>query len=212
MNKRFFLIVFLPVILSLSKGCFLFSQTNFKAGLLGGFTATQYDGDSYANYNKLGFVAGAFSRIKLNTKWNFQFEITYFQKGARRYPVPSKGDFREYSLKLDYAEVPLILQVDYKKFILEFGLAAGFLVRNKEIVNEIDITGDRPFGKTDFSLVAGLSYQLNENWEVCSRYSYSILPVRPHAGGGVQWFNRGEYNNCLSFELRYVFGKKEESQ
>ncbi len=32
----------------------------FNAGIFGGVTASQVDGDSYGGYNKLGFTAGVF--------------------------------------------------------------------------------------------------------------------------------------------------------
>lgn len=192
--------------------CPLAAQSKFKAGLLAGFTATQYDGDSHAGYNKLGLLGGVFSRIPINERWKFQFAITYFQKGARKYPNPEKGDFSQYELNLDYAEVPVLFLVKYKKIVIEGGLAIGFLVAEKEVVNEIDITGLRPFGATDFSFNLGLTYRINDSWEINSRYNYSILPVRPHPSGSVHRWNRGEYNNCLSFELRYIFGQKEKVQ
>lgn len=190
----------------------LFSQARFSAGFIGGMTATQYDGDSHAGYNKLGFTAGAFSLLSLNSNWKIGFEITYFQKGARKYPVPEKGDYNEYQLVLDYAEVPVFVKWEQKKIWMEGGLVAGFLVREKEVLNQLDITGQRPFGPVDIPFLLGAGWKLNEQWDAGIRYSYSILPVRPHASGAVHQFNRGEYNNTLCLRLRYTWNRKQSGE
>ena len=94
----------------------LFSQ-QFKAGALAGIATTQVDGDTYAGYNKAGLLAGGFVTHKFSpeSKWSASFEIRYIQKGSRKVPHPDKGDFADYKLKLNYAEVPLLLKyVPYK--------------------------------------------------------------------------------------------------
>ncbi|MCC7302573.1 MAG: outer membrane beta-barrel protein [Bacteroidia bacterium] len=187
------------------------SQVKFSSGVIAGITATQYDGDSHAGYNKLGFTGGFFTCLDLNARWKTGFEILYFQKGARKYPVPAKGDFTQYALSLDYAEIPLFLRWEQKMILAEAGVSIGFLVREKEILNEVDITGQRPFGATDVSFFAGAGWKWLESWEVALRYGYSILPVRPHASGAVHYFNRGEYNNTLCLRIRYTFGKKKDT-
>ena len=157
---------------------------------------------------------GGFSRTKINDRWNFQFEIMYFQKGARKTPVPSKNDFNQYALSLDYAEVPVMFRASVKDFVFEGGIGLGILVRKKEVVQDIDVT-DLPindnFRRIDLDWNLGVGYVFAERFEVLSRYTYSILPVRPHASGSIYFFNRGEYNNCFALTLRYHFGNKEEA-
>src|SRR5688572_11278489 len=94
--------------------CAAFSQ-QFKAGLLGGIVTSQVDGDTYAGYNKAGLFGGAFvsKRISPESRWTALFEITYIQKGSRKVPHPDRGDYVDYKLKLDYAEVPLLLKYDF---------------------------------------------------------------------------------------------------
>lgn len=190
----------------------LFGQNVFTVGLTGGITATQYDGDNYAGYNKLGFQAGGFTRMNLAKSWSFQFEILYFQKGARRNPDPSKSQYNQYALDLDYACVPMLIQLHFKGFYFETGVDLGFKVREKEVVNYVDITGQRNFKPVDLMFAAGLSYKTNGRIEFNLRYGYSIFPVRPHASGATYWFNQGEYNNVLGLSLRYRFGEREEDK
>ncbi len=191
----------------------LTSQNIFKSGLLLGITASQYDGDGYAGYKKAGLTAGFYSRVKTGDHTHLQLEISYFMKGARKIPDPNKNDLNQYLLDLDYVDIPLLFRMEFEKrhLLAELGSGIGILVRVREENNYLDITGRRPFNRTEIPFHSGLGYYLSNGWEVILRYSYSIIPVRPHPSGKSVWFNRGEFNNSLSFSVRKTFGKKAET-
>lgn len=195
----------------------------FKAGLLGGISTSQVDGDTYAGYNKAGFLAGGFvtKKFSAESKWSASFEIMYIQKGSRKVPHPDKGDYADYSLNLNYAEVPILLKYNFSmgdtsndhrmKFALEGGLAIGALVYSKEADAFGPVSGGTPFQKTDYAVLLGLNYFLAEHIGFDVRTEYSIIPVRK---GGTSsyyqnWtykiFKPGYYNNLLVFSLRYQF-------
>ncbi len=205
MYMRFFLlIIFLTYFLHSP------AQRVFKAGLTAGISPSQYDGDTHGGYHKLGFMGGALVQTSLSKKWDAQFEINYVQKGARKNPIPEKGDYNHYALDLDYVEVPLLARLHYKQFIFEGGIGFGVLVREKEIINYTDYTGVRPFHKTETSFDLGGSVVMG-SLELNIRLDYSLFPVRPHVSGAidVRSLNFGEYNNVLAFTLKYIFGKHE---
>ncbi len=195
----------------------------FKAGMHAGLVTSQVDGDTYAGYSKAGLYAGAFVSKKLSaeSKWTFLFEINYIQKGSRKVPRPDKGDFADYKLKLDYAEVPVLLKYDFiladssganqMNFAVFGGLAAGALVNSEESDAFGVVTGGTPFEKTDFSYVLGLSYFLTEHIGFEARTQYSIVPVRKggtssyYANWTFNFFKPGYYNNLIVFSLRYRF-------
>lgn len=195
----------------------------FKVGLLGGISTSQVDGDTYAGYNKAGFFAGGFVTKKLSpaSKWSASFEITYIQKGSRKIPHPDKGDYSDYKLNLNYAEVPLLLKYDFSmadssnkhrmRFALEGGLAIGALVYSKEEDAFGPVPGGTPFQKTDYSVLLGLKYFLAEHIGFDVRTGYSIIPVRKGGNSSYyqNWtykiFRPGYYNNLLVFSLRYQF-------
>lgn len=205
---------------------FLFSSVHaqqFKVGLLGGIVTSQVDGDTYAGYDKVGFLAGGFVTKKFSSesKWSASFEITYTQKGSRKVPHPDKGDYSDYKLNLNYAEVPLLLKYNFSaadssnaqrmKFALEGGLAVGALVYSNEEIAGGQLPGGTPFQRYDYSIVLGLSYFLTEHIGFDVRTEYSMVPVRK---GGTSsyypnWtykiFKPGYYNNLLVFSLRYQF-------
>jgi hypothetical protein len=200
----------------------LFGQ-QFKAGLLAGVVTSQVDGDTYAGYNKAGLFGGASvsKRFSAESKWSALFEITYIQKGSRKVPHPEKGDYSDYKLKLNYAEVPLLIRYDFAysdssgadrmNFGLLGGVAVGALVSSAEWDAFGQLTGGTPFEKTDISYVLGLSYSLSEHIGFEARTQYSIIPVRKggtstyYANWTSNIFKPGYYNNLLVFALHYRF-------
>ncbi len=214
-------------LLLLASGFWLLSSIvcaqQFKAGFLGGIVTSQVDGDTYAGYDKAGFFAGGFVTKKFSpeSKWNISFEITYIQKGSRKIPHPDKGDYSEYKLNLNYAEVPLLLKYNFSaadssnqhrmKFALEGGFAIAALVYAKEEIAGGQLPGGTPFQKSDYSIVFGLSYFLTKHIGFNARTEYSMVPVRKGSTGQYyqNWtykiFKPGYYNNLLVFSFRYQF-------
>lgn len=191
----------------------LYSQ-NFKGGIMAGLSATQVDGDTYSGYHRAGLIIGAFVNNKLSEKFDWQMELKYIQKGSYKNENPDAGDYSIYSLRLNYAEVPFLLKYYYKsKFVFEAGLAGGYLAKSKESdeLGELPYDPTKPkFHKFEFNSQLGGYFKISNNFSVNIRYSYSIFPVRPHAGGVVYHNNRGQYNNVLQFSLFYCLNNKNE--
>ena len=201
---------------------FVYAQ-QFKVGLLGGIATSQVDGDTYAGYDKLGFLAGGFveKRFSMESKWSASFEITYVQKGSRKIPHPDKGDNSSYKLNLNYAEVPLLLKYNFgfadssgqqkTKFTLEGGASVGSLVSSKEEDLFGPVSGGTPFQKTDISILFGLRYFLTKHLGFNIRSEYSLAPVRKggtssyYQNWTYRFFKPGYYNNLLLFSLHYHF-------
>jgi len=200
----------------------VFAQ-QFKVGFIGGISTSQVDGDTYSGYNKAGFQAGGFviKNISSNNKWSAAFEITYIQKGSRKIPHPDKGDNTSYLLKLNYAEVPLLVKYSFVipdsageqkiRFSFEGGLAIGSLVYSREYDSFGAVSGGTPFQKADYSYILGLNYPLSQHFAFDVRTEYSIIPVRK--GGTSSYYQNwaykflkpGYYNNLLLFSFRYQF-------
>jgi hypothetical protein len=181
----------------------LSAQSTFKAGLIAGLNACQFDGDGYSGYHKPGFYGGGFVRHPMSEKWDWSFELCYSQKGAKK--IPTDNFPTSYFLALDYVEVPFVFSYHYKKIFLQFGTGLAALVKQYEEVNYLHVTA-RPFHRLEWSSVIGLGYPITERLMVSCRHVYSILPVRPHASGVTYRLNLGESNNVLNFTFRYEFG------
>lgn len=191
------------------------SAQKFKAGVVAGIVTSQVDGDTYAGYNKAGLFAGGFVAQKFSSesKWSALFEITYIQKGSR--------SNANYKLKLDYAEVPLLLKYNFSfadslggqrmNFAALGGIAIGALVNSAEWDAFGPVSGGTPFQKTDISYVLGLNYSVSEHIGFEARTIYSIQPVRKggtssyYPNWTTRFFKPGYYNNLLVFAFKYQF-------
>src|SRR5689334_8356720 len=115
--------------------CFSFNShaQRFKAGILAGLSATQISGDQLGGFDKAGIVAGGIVKTALSPKTDLAMEILYFQKGSKKNANPDNGDYSSYLLRLNYFEVPLVVQWNYSKRItLEVGPTFGSLVSSVE--------------------------------------------------------------------------------
>lgn len=186
-----------------------FAQT-FGGGVFGGLSASQLDGDRSEGYHKAGLSFGIYTNAKINKYINAQLELRYVQKGSKA--VNEDGSLL-YLSKLNYIELPLFLKYTFlDKFSANIGLAIGYLQKATEDKDGIgDEPADPPFNEFEFSGLAGVEYEIIENLFFNIRFNYSILPIRDHPGDQAYFFDRGQYNNALTFAVYYQidnFGKK----
>jgi hypothetical protein len=193
-------------------GFFNLNAQLFHGGVLGGFSATQVDGDSYGGYNKAGVQAGVFINTRLSDRFDAQFEIKYTGKGARK-PV-SSNDPEVYTLSLHYIDVPLLVSAKIKQFAsVELGLMPAYLFAAKGEDSGGPLPNDFlvSFRKIDFLFLAGVNIKLLEKFTLNLRYSYSLISIRnlEAEGDHYTWFGRlfgrktGDYNNCLTMAVYY---------
>ncbi len=190
------------------------------AGVKLGAAASQVSGDGYSGFNKAGLIFGGFAKINLKEKHHVQFEITYTQKGSRRNPNTSEGDNDFFLLRLDYIEVPVLYQYDYKSFTFEVGPYISTLVNEhlEDELGEFSLPAEwNQFRNIDLGLTAGIAFNFNEHLIMSWRFSNSVIPFRdfesagriqnlPIGAGGLNRFNAGMFHSYLSFALHYKFG------
>ena len=100
----------------------------FRAGVLTGVTASQISGDQLGGFDKAGLMIGGMVSTRLGKKLDLAMEILYIQKGSKKNPKPDIGDYTSYLLRLNYFEVPLMLQWHYSK---RFTFEGGFTWRSE---------------------------------------------------------------------------------
>jgi len=199
MQKRLFFL--LPVLFSLSLHV---SGQKFNGGFLAGIGAAEISGDRLEGPNKAGIYAGAFVNRYFTKRSSFQMELDFVQKGSRK--NPDSLDFSTYLLRLNYVELFVNYKWDFgERFTLETGPSLGVLI-NKPPYEEANgqLLTEPPFQRTDFSFNIGLFFALTERWKFNARYSNSILAVRPHSSGQTYKWNKGQYNEVLSFTFHYT--------
>lgn len=199
MKKSIFVLLF---IFSISIS---FAQT-FRAGGLFGFNATQIDGDDLNGFSRFGFNGGFFADLPLKKKWSASMEILYSQKGCKS--AFALGNPVNYTLRLNYAEVPFLLNYHDKEKI-NFGLGVSF----NRLVSQKVLDGNGPVGlqvaryttikKNDYDFLFNGNYVINEHWIFNIRYAYSIFPFATWVNSNFR--NRGQYNNVVTVRMGFIF-------
>ncbi|MFM7218545.1 MAG: porin family protein [Bacteroidota bacterium] len=182
---------------------------SFSAGLRAGMTATQVDGDTYEGFDKAGLLGGIFVERSLSERFSLRMELDYIQKGSRK-PL-DKDDNSYYRMRVNYLEVPFVARYRAgKKITLQGGPAFGVLVFSQEDDQTGVLIYSPPFRKYEYSISAGLLYDLSEKVGVDVRYGFSVVPIRPFDfyATFVYW-DKGQFNSVIQLSLQYRFGSGE---
>lgn len=205
MKKSLFVIALTFVI------AFSADAQKFKAGLILGVAGTQVSGDNLGGFDKAGIAAGGMVSTPLSEKFDIAFEILYFQKGSRKNIKPDNEDYTSYLLRLNYFEVPIMLQWKYsKRFMFEAGPTFGALLSSLEEDQFGEIPESREFNKYEVGIAGGMKIHFAKNFSSTLRIASSVLPVRKHASQETYQLNRGQYNAAILFALQYTFKKNNE--
>jgi hypothetical protein len=180
----------------------------FYAGVKAGVSATQISGDQLSGFNKAGIVGGGFVGLELSELFNLGVEILYYQKGSRKNADPEKEDSKSYLLRLNYFEIPVVLQWKFsKRFSFEAGPTFAALVGSIEEDEFGALSQPREFSNTEIGFMGGIKVNLVNQFAFIARYENSLLPVREHLSGQGYRLNRGQYNTALMFAFQYTFRK-----
>jgi hypothetical protein len=184
-------------------GSFAAYAQKFNGGVLGGLSASEISGDRLEGPNKAGLYLGTFVNRYFSKRSSIQMELDYIQKGSRK--NPDSLDYSTYLLRLNYIELPVHYKYDFhERGTLETGLGFGFLIHSYEEADGYEEVSGTEFQTLDLSFNIGAYYRIFENLWINVRYSNSILAVRPHESGQTYKWNKGQYNEVLSFTLHYV--------
>ncbi|MBT3207678.1 MAG: PorT family protein [Bacteroidetes bacterium] len=198
--KTILIILFLSSFLSIAQ--------EFDGGVFAGLVSSQVDGDQYGGYNKAGFQVGAFVNRKLTEKWGAQLELKYIGKGSRE--SDKKTGIIYYRSKLNYVEMPLLMNYSVDKFTFEGGIAGGVLINSGEEdeSGELSIEYTKEFNKIEISGVAGFNYHPWDKIYLNFRFSYSLLPIRQNLSDNIPtiyYHQKYSFNNLMSFAIYYQF-------
>ena len=210
--KKSFIILFIGVLLSLGSAKAL--AQSFNAGLIVGPTFCQVDGDHYAGFHQLGFTAGAYANLLLEDNLAVQMELKYSLLGAHssHYEITDRvPPLSPYSLRLHYAEIPVMLQYNLGAFrvggrpldflTLEAGISADVRLKATE-----DVDGDYQITTSRWNVLsatanAGVHVAFNEHLGLGARFMYSAVPIRFTGNPG--WFYNQYYNKVVQITLTY---------
>ena len=186
----------------------------FNGGVIAGGVVSQVDGDYYGGYTKLGYLGGGFVSLHLSPSSSFQLEMEYIQKGSR-IPSDSTNGGNSYLMRFHYLEVPLLYQFTFgKRFSLEAGPAMDVLLGSREESNGMETQATIPLRNITMAGIFGVSGFVTGNLKLNFRINYSLMSIRqtadnyPASYRYIFW-QKGQFNNLLSFSLLYYFKKVE---
>ena len=198
--KRVLFVLFVGALLAF--GSIKSFAQSFNAGLIVGPTFCQVDGDSYYGFHQLGFTAGAYVNLPIVDHLSAQMELKYSLFGAHSSAKEvTEYYYNPYSLRLHYAEIPLMLQGNFGAFTVEAGFSADIRLRATEDVDtDYQVTTSR-WNLLSATANAGLHFAFNEHFGLGARFLYSVAPCR--FSGNPGWFYHQYYNKVVQFTLTY---------
>lgn len=189
----------------------------FSGNLIGGISSGQTSGDGAAGYRQFGLYAGVGAEARISEKWRLHGNLMFNQKGSRVYK--SKNSVNTYRLRVNYVELPILLDYKYLKFSGQIGPYLGVKINQKERTQFGVIENPRPFETFDIGIQAQISYQLKERFKLSLAFQNSLLPVRPHPSQLAyppsnfvlgEWhqkqLDKGQYFTTLMLFLSYRLG------
>ncbi len=189
------------------------SAQRFEAGFIIGAIASQLSGDRAAGYDKPGFEAGGFVSAPLNEKFNAGFQITYLQKGSRKTSNPDIGDFTFYRSRLNYIQVPFVIEYNFSKKISFDGFTGIAVLLSQQEEDEYGIIYNRKeFRKWEWTAGLNFNFMLFENFQLILGMENSVLPVRKNDGTEIYRLDRDQFNSLLRFAIRYKFKPSAENK
>lgn len=117
---------------------------------------------------KVGYSFGIYASYKISKEWKFQPEVIWSLQGEK-----SKESGR---YKISYINIPLMFKWKSKKFYTELGPQIGILTIStaQSVPDDLRIENFETF---DFSLNAGIGYEIFEDWSVGVRYVQGVTNV-----------------------------------
>ncbi|MEA3505013.1 MAG: outer membrane beta-barrel protein [Bacteroidota bacterium] len=212
MKKKFVLIITLVFCM----GVFNVSAQKIKGAIIGGTNLSQVDGDEVFGFRKLGWNVGVAAIVPIGNNFSLSLENSFSQKGAYQKTQYSDSIYSgEYSLKLNYVEIPVMIHYTDRDIItVGTGLAWARLLSADEEENSgatTPYTDQVKFNKNDLLWKFDIRFRLIDKLKMNIQYSYSLKNIRERVftppSSNEEW-SRKQYNNLITFRLIYVFNEK----
>lgn len=202
MKRTLFALALLCTIYCFGQNTNTKSKPIAQFGIKGGLNIADVKSNLYPNHeSKLDFNAGLLAHVHLNAHLAFQPEIVFSRQGFKQ----QESSNRELEMKLDYINIPLLVQYMYNGFRLETGPHIGFLVNAKGEMSTGEVYKMKDnLKQTDFSWDFGASYLSTMGLGIFARYDLGISNINKNLN--IQGTQNNEMNNRVwQFGLFYQF-------
>lgn len=199
--KQFYLILLFLTVISTNS----FSQ-RFEGGVIGGFNASQVDGDLYKGYKKPGIALGGYVQTDLSRTVFAGMELKLMQKGSRNIDSLATDGQIKYIMRLNYIDLPVYLGFRTSERIsLLIGVSPGYLISGNEYndYGKLPKEDQHPFNSLDLQGMLGFRFQFTKRLFIDLRGAYSVLPIRAQPGAALWYWKSNQFNNVLSTTVLY---------
>ncbi|MDG2363487.1 MAG: outer membrane beta-barrel protein [Flavobacteriales bacterium] len=209
MRQAFLLFAFLPYFLSAQTESSEGQAFQFNGGLIGGATASQIHGDGIGGFNKVGLHLGATIEIGWAENKNIQIGIVYNQKGSKKPPNPTAGDYETWRYRFTYIDIPITTSYSYGIFDLMIGLQPSVLLAAEEDFYGGWLPTGLPIKEYDLGGVLGIRTVYGDHSHVFARVTQSILAIapRPETPTGTPRWNNRMLNMTVEVGVTYMISK-----
>jgi len=176
-------------------------DARFRLTLLGGFNASQIDGDDSAGFNKVGLNVGGQVNILLDrTDWVGRFQpsvgIGFTQVGSRS--VSNDNLIQPIRFEMAYAQIPVMVNYIDQRWVFSAGVAYGRLVNLAYFESDIDLTDDvvDAYLTNNVDFIGGTTYYVTRNIGLNIQWERSIYRITKTG-----W----QVHRLVTFRLAYTF-------
>ncbi len=199
--KKLFLAVIIILVVSLQT-----KAQSFTGGIKAGMVVSQIAGDGFSGFNKVGLNGGFFVQYYVEPVVSLQMELAYIQKGSAHTLDPDDPESVGYLLRMNYVELPLLVQYHLNPLVFELGLSMDFLAGQSEKINSQPNEQGEVWRKLNIASVIGLQYHLSEKWSASIRSINSINSIRKESVPlNVRRYSKkfGAFNDVIAVSLLY---------
>lgn len=210
MKRKFLMCIFL----SLLSTTVIAQQKGFDAGIFLGVNGIHIEGQNEVLYNSTngiiwgtgGLSAGLEIKRRFSKKFYWKFDLRYIRKGSVYEFTNIQGvqDFE--SIKLDYAELPVMggyqIMLSKRFLYIEGGFAVAKLLNSEKLISDYsygkDISLFSEFGNYDYSIVGAIKISANRKEKVLMGLRVARSFISIHKAYKL-------YNFDYGIELSYYF-------
>lgn len=191
----------------------------FRGMILGGFNASQVEGDEVYGFHRFGANLGAGVFLPFDNRWGMSMEALFTQKGAwqsdqyLRYDSSGLRITGSYDLRLNYVEIPVLAHfTDRNRITVGLGFSYSRLIGVTEKEHGVTIESttvkDGPYSTSDYSVLADARVRLFPSFLLNFRYSLSLSSIRTrdfYDLAGEYLYTRDQYSQTLTLRVIWMF-------
>jgi len=200
MKKVYFAVLIILVVSLQTKA------QSFNGGIKAGMVVSQIAGDGFSGFNKVGLNGGFFVQYYVKPVVSLQMELAYIQKGSAHTLNPDDPESVGYLLRMNYVELPLLIQYHLNPLVFELGLSMDFLAGQSEKINNQPNDQGDAWRKLNIASVVGLQYRLSEKWSASLRSINSMNSIRKESVPlNVRRYSKkfGAFNDVIAVSLLF---------